>query len=351
MNRVRSLFLGVAVAALAAAAASGGACTGDGDSQATGGGAAAASAGAGGQSTTTISTTTTTTGGGAGGEAGAGGAPSFGEAPVWAVLPEPIATCAVEQLQNPSAVRAFYWETCGAGCRSAVFRPGWPLTDVAHGATFETAQGVFVGMTLSLDPPEARWMGIVAREDGFVAQAFRTAARTLGDCQILLPSTAAGRYAFAMLSTAGQNHLGAGFGPLDGSAPTFVRDFTPAPVGIGPQIYSVFGPERWLWYYYVDKLLSVSSLDGSDLTVIAQSQSGGPILAVDGPKWTGDQILFEQVNTVGNTVQGVIARSDGVSPTETYLAPSDDSYFGQPEYAHSRLGWVRGHLGRLVSLP
>ena len=337
------LVVGGLATLFAGAVGFGGACDGDGGAAggAAGGGTAT---GGGGQTTTTSSSSSTTTSAtGGGGAGGTGGAPDLGEEPIWAALPDPIATCTVEQLQNPSAVRAFYWKSCGQGCREAVFRPGWPIEAIAHGTTSESTHGVFVNLTLSIAAPEARWVAIIAREDGFVAQAFRTLAGTGSDCHVALPNTDGIQYGFLAESLAGQNHVGAGFGPLDGSVPTFVRDYVPAPTGIGPQIWSVFGPERWVWTYYPDKLLSVSSVDGSGPAVLAQYQTGGPIVQVDGPKWTGDQFLFEQVNVVGNTVQGVIARSDGLSPSETYLAPSDDSYFGQPEYAHSRLGWFRGY--------
>ncbi|MBI4953802.1 MAG: hypothetical protein HY908_17385 [Myxococcales bacterium] len=324
--------------ALACAAGLHAACSGPAESVAAGGGqggsTATGAAGAGGSGTD-------------GGPDADSGPPDPGDEPSWA----PFATlvdCPIERVANAKQVRAFHWESCGPGCESAVFRPGWEVVgdNAVHGGTVVSAAGNVV-VALNRAHLDKYYEVLFTTGDGWLIDAYRVEPVSPGACLVHTENTDGVRYGFVVDSgPLGHRKLATVLAPLDGSAAPMTYSYDPAPFGYGPNP-SAFGSTRWVWYYYSDRLDSVSTLDGSGLVTLGQYSDLGPILAIYGPKWTGDQFLFGQVNLVDPvTVQGVLARSDGVAPSSTYLAPVDGSFYGAPDFAHSHLAFFRG-IGQL----
>ncbi|MBI4950463.1 MAG: hypothetical protein HY908_00370 [Myxococcales bacterium] len=283
-------------------------------------------------------------GGAAAGGAGAG-SQDWGEAPVWAAF-DTVADCALERVENRTKVRAFQWESCGVGCQSAAFRADWTLSAdnfVEYGRVATTPTANVVALV--------EWVGswlvvMFTTPDGWLLDGYRVAFAPGPPvyCKPLIPNTSGVRYGFAVRSGP-LNALKTGgvLAPHDESTPPTLFSVVPTPAGTGPQNWNAFGPDRWIWQYYPDKLVSVSTADGSGFATLGQYQAAGPILGIDGPVWTGDHFLFEQVNLVNaSTVQGILARSDGLAPSETFLAAADGSYYGQPDYAHTHLAWFHG---------
>ncbi|MBI4951437.1 MAG: hypothetical protein HY908_05355 [Myxococcales bacterium] len=337
------VWLGAAPGLALAAATLWGACSGPAETAPPGG-----SGGTGGLASTSSTSTSGTAGGGAatGGNGGAGaGSQDWGEAPVWVAF-ETVVDCALERIENRKQVRAFQWENCGPGCESAVLREGWNLSAdnmVEYGVVASTPAATVVSLV--------EWVGswlvvLFTTPEGWVLDGYRVlfGPGTGYYCKPLIPNTNGERYGFVVRSGP-LNALKTGgvLAPLDESAPPTTFNVVPTPAGTGPQIWNAFGPDRWIWYYNPDKLVSVSTLDGSAFVMLGQYQAAGPILGINGPVWTGDHFLFEQVNLVNpSTVQGVLGRSDGVAPAETFLAAGDGSYYGRPEYAHTHLAWFHG---------
>jgi hypothetical protein len=300
--------------------------------------------GFGGATTTSTPTSTTAAGAGGGGQDAGGGFGGAGTTPVWEPLAQSIVGCTLERITNAPEVRLFHLEPCSdqPSCQALVMSP--IFGNLGHTAIFEAGwvQEADTGTVFSINLRVAPdYLVLFARPDGWLIDGYKILGA--GGCYGGMPGSNRTRYGFEVDQGTLPHRLGGLLNALDQSAAPVTFETVPTPTGIGPQIWQAWGDDRWVWEFYPDRLDTISVQDGSGLYTMAASASGGPILAVNFPTTPGPVFYFEQVNLVPpNSVQGIIAQSDGLQPSAPYLVPSDGSYYGHPAYAHSHIGWLRG---------
>lgn len=266
-----------------------------------------------------------------------------GKAPSWAPLAKSPAGCPVERITNPSEVRAFTWRSCDdeSGCEELSLSEPFAGAKLYPNSAVNEERGE-TRVMLSLADGAARY-ALFAYESGRLFDAYRISGAAAGSCAIGSGAAWGARHGVVVLSSGADpdnTRVGGILGSI-GSEPPAVFDVTPAPLGYGPAEHPM-GANRWMWRYSPDKLLSLSTLDGSGITTIAAA-SGGDILALERPVTTGPSFLFGEVlRSDDGAVRGIIASSDGVAPPRPYLVPPDDSFYGFPVFAGSHVAWFRG---------
>jgi hypothetical protein len=259
---------------------------------------------------------------------------------------DPIMGCQHDRLANPGEVRAFHWQPCAdvADCsemipNDSVLGELGVTSSFDSGEVRDTDRGVVFGLTVWLDSYR---VVVFTDEDGWVIDGYR--AHVPAGCRLGLPGIGAQRYGVVLTQGEfGTHRIGGVLNALDQTESPTPFEVTPTPPGIGPQIWNAMGDERWVWEFYIDRLVSVSSIDGSGYYTIGQWEAEGPILDINFPTGPGDVFYFEVARLVPpNGVQGIIAQSDGLEPPIPYITPQDGSYFGRPAYAHSHIAWLRG---------
>jgi hypothetical protein len=132
-----------------------------------------------------------------------------------------------------------------------------------------------------------------------------------------------------------------GFGP-PGALPVGFSLMTQPP---GAAQGLILGTTRWLWWWAPTyAYTTVSALDGSDYRLIATTMPPSQFIDLESPTTTGNLFFFEGfVGDDAGLAHGKIFYTDGVSPPQVYLEPTEpDTYYGSPIYANSHVAFFKG---------
>ena len=255
--------------------------------------------------------------------------------------------CSVDHLTNPGVARVFTWIPCDDGtpsCEEMQFDgPSDTITTGPASASHvqeEAGSGVRIELGIDYGGETTVYF---AYEDGTLFDAYRTALTP--DCGLWQGSLAGSHLGILVGNLDLANPKLGGFTrDLSTGAPPAAFEVTPAPPGFGPQD-TPMSPTRWAWQYGGGKVVSVSSLDGSGLVLLAEALNPAYPGLLDAHMVSGAGSLFlipETFELDGGVVDGWIVSTDGIAQPTDYLRPTDGSFYDFPVFADSHVAWFRG---------
>lgn len=275
---------------------------------------------------------------------GAGGG---GVAPTWETLTATPIGCSVDHLTNPGVARVFTWIPCDDGtpsCEEMQFDgPADTITTGLMSASHvQEEDGAGVRLELGIDYGGETTV-YFAYEDGTLFDAYRTVFTA--DCALWQGSLAGSHLGILVgnLNLASPK-LGGFTRDLSTGAPPAAFEVTPAPPGFGPQD-TPMSPTRWAWQYGGGKVVSVSSLDGSGLVLLAEASNPAYPGLLDAHMVSGAGSIFlipETFELDGGAVDVRIVSTDGLAQPTDYLRATDGSFYDFPVFADSHVAWFRG---------